>query len=81
MTGLLEEGRAVDVVYWDFSRAFDTVPQKILTEKLLMYGLNDLDGAEHTLRKSADDTKLEGVAEHQQVLRPSRETGTGWRIV
>ncbi|KAK4824713.1 hypothetical protein QYF61_017939 [Mycteria americana] len=29
-TGLVDEGRAVDIVYLDFSKAFDTVSHKIL---------------------------------------------------
>jgi len=41
MTGLVDEGRAVDVVYLDFSKAFDTVSHKILIERLLMYGLDE----------------------------------------
>jgi len=34
MTGWLDEGRAVDVVYLDFSKAFDTVSYNILLRKL-----------------------------------------------
>jgi len=34
-TRLVDEGKAVDMVYLDFSKAFDTVPYNILTEKLL----------------------------------------------
>ena len=34
VTCLVEEGQAVDVVYLDFSKAFDAVPHKILMEKL-----------------------------------------------
>ena len=35
MTGLVDEGRAGDIVYLDFRKAFDTVPYKIITDKLL----------------------------------------------
>jgi len=34
MTGWVDEGRAVDVVYLDFSKAFDTVFRNILLGKL-----------------------------------------------
>ena len=34
MTGLVDEGTAVDIVYLDFRKASDTVSHKILLEKL-----------------------------------------------
>ena len=40
----MNEGKAVDVVYLDFSKAFDTVPHNILVEKLAAHGL---DGRTH----------------------------------
>ena len=41
MIALVDEGRAVAIVYLDFGKAFDTVSHKIHTEKLLMYGLDE----------------------------------------
>ncbi|KAK4810588.1 hypothetical protein QYF61_007325 [Mycteria americana] len=56
VTRLVDEGKAVDVVYLDFSKAFDTVSHSILLEKLAAHGLdgctlhwvkNWLDGQAH----------------------------------
>ena len=41
MTGWVNEGRAVGVVYHDFSKAFDTVSHHILTDKLRKSGLGE----------------------------------------
>lgn len=38
VTGAVEEQKAVDVVYLDFSKAFDTVSYSLFISKLLGYG-------------------------------------------
>ena len=39
MTHLVNERKAVDIVYLDFSKAFDMLPHSILVEKLAVHGL------------------------------------------
>lgn len=40
MTGLVDKRRTVDIVYQDFSNAFNSVLLKILLEELTKYGLD-----------------------------------------
>ena len=41
ITKNLDEGLGVDVIYLDYSKAFDTVPHKRLISKLRAYGINE----------------------------------------
>lgn len=41
VTRWIDDGKAVDVVYLDFSRAFDTVSHSIPAAKLRKRGLDD----------------------------------------
>ncbi|PKU43302.1 rna-directed dna polymerase from mobile element jockey-like [Limosa lapponica baueri] len=40
VTRLVDEAKAVDVVYLDFSKAFDTISHSIFLEKLAAHGLD-----------------------------------------
>jgi len=40
VTHLVDEGKAVDVVHLDFSKAFDTILHSFLLEKLAAHGLD-----------------------------------------
>ncbi|KAK4820953.1 hypothetical protein QYF61_008740 [Mycteria americana] len=70
VTRLVDEGKAVDVVYLDFSKAFDTVSHSILLEKLAAHGL---DGC--TLRWVKN--WLDGQAQRVVV----NGVYSGWRLV
>ncbi|PKU43692.1 rna-directed dna polymerase from mobile element jockey-like [Limosa lapponica baueri] len=39
VTRLLDRGKAVDIVYLDFCKAFDTVPHSVLLRKLVNHGI------------------------------------------
>ena len=76
----MDEGKAVDVVYLNFSKAFDTVPHNILMENVAAHSL---DG--RTLRwvkhcwtagpKELWSTELNPVGAQSQVVSPR---GLSW---
>jgi len=70
VTGWVDEGRAVDVVYLDFSKAFDTVSHNILIGKLRKCGLR-----EWTVRWI--ENWLNGRAQRVAIS----STGSSWRPV
>ena len=70
ITGWVDEGKEVDVVYLDFSKAFDTVSHNILLGKLRKYGLD-----EWTLRWS--ENWLNGRAQRVVIS----DTESTWRPV
>ncbi|PKU48587.1 rna-directed dna polymerase from mobile element jockey-like [Limosa lapponica baueri] len=63
MTQLLGEGKAVDVIYLDFQKAFDTVPHRILVEKLAAHGLGEhtICWIKHWLSGRSQSVVLNGV--------------------
>ena len=73
------EGKAVDVVYLDFSEAFDAVPHNILVEKLAAHGLLMLRWVKHWLVGWAQRVVINGfeiqlAAGHKWCL-PKLSTG------
>ncbi|PKU44787.1 reverse hypothetical protein [Limosa lapponica baueri] len=63
VTLLVDEGKAVDVAYLDFSKAFDTVSHSILLEKLAAHGLdgNTLRWVKNWLEGQAQRVVVNGI--------------------
>ncbi|GAB0181850.1 mitochondrial enolase superfamily member 1 [Grus japonensis] len=75
VTHLMDEGKAVDVVYLDFSKAFDTVSHSILLEKLAAHSLDGrtLRWVKNWLDGQAQRVVVTGVTSS---WRPGLSTGT-----
>eukprot|EP00061_Rhincodon_typus_P005477 g25029.t1 len=78
LTKMIDEEKAVDVVYMDFHKVFDKVPHGRLVQKVKSHGIrgsvlgpllfviyiNDLEeNIASLISKFADDTKIDGVAD------------------
>ncbi|KAK4811461.1 LOW QUALITY PROTEIN: hypothetical protein QYF61_006395 [Mycteria americana] len=72
VTRLVGEGKAVDVVYLDFSKAFDAVSHSILLEKLAAHGLGGrtLPWVKNCLDGRAQRVVVNGVKSSGSVLGP-----------
>ena len=78
VTKIFDEGDALDIVYLDFSKAFDKVPHKRLLNKMRALGIegNILQWTEAWLKNRRQGTVLNG--EHQTGRRSSPESPKGW---
>jgi len=67
VTHLVDEGKAMDVIYLDFSKAFDTVPHSILLEKMAAHGL-DVHWIKNWLNGQAHRVVVNGVKSSWQPI-------------
>ena len=71
LTDFLDEGNAIDIVYFDFKKAFDSVPHQRLLAKLRSYGIsgNILNWIEGFLSNRTQRVRIENVySEYAHVL-------------
>ena len=70
VTRLVDEGKAVDVVYLDFSKAFDTVSHSVLLQKLAASGLSrySLGWVRNWLEGHAQRVVVNGVKSSWQLV-------------
>eukprot|EP00061_Rhincodon_typus_P007060 g28349.t1 len=65
MAKYIDDGRAIDMTYMDFSKAFDKVPHGRLVKKVRAHGIRDVN-VKDTIGMFADDMKIRGAVDSEE---------------
>ena len=74
----IADGDVIDIIYFDFAKAFDTVPHRRLLKKIESYGIhgNILKWINGFLSNRRQTVKVNGVASKQEVVRSGIPQGS-----